>query len=181
MIAIIGCKSKHDRAVSITEDLLRDLACRLEEALAQKVHVGKSIRLPEQAYNEARRQYRGSSILARLRRVHHPEADRILGVTGADCYAPGLNFILGQASTGGREAFITLARLAPSFYGRPTDPELFRRRALKEMVHELGHTWGLSHCRNPDCVMHFSNTLRDTDRKGVSFCPKCRGQLEATD
>jgi archaemetzincin len=181
MITIIGCNSKHDADITLTEDLLRDLAYRLEEVLAQDVQVGTSIELSGKAYNAARDQYRGAMILEELERLHLPDADRVLGITDADCYAPGLNFILGQAAIEGKEAFVALARLRPNFYGRIFDPELFRRRAVKEMVHELGHTWGLSHCPNPDCVMHFSNTLRDTDRKGVTFCPRCHEQLEDTE
>jgi len=52
-----------------------------------------------------------------------------------------------------------------------------QERALKEAVHELGHLLGLPHCDNPRCIMFFSNTLADTDRKGPGFCPACRGKL----
>jgi archaemetzincin len=38
----------------------------------------------------------------------------------------------------------------------------------------LGHTYGLVHCRNPHCVMFFSNSLIDTDVKGPDFCQKCK-------
>jgi archaemetzincin len=48
---------------------------------------------------------------------------------------------------------------------------------MKEAVHELGHTYGLSHCRDIHCVMCFSNTLGDTDRKGVRFCAACEPKL----
>jgi len=49
----------------------------------------------------------------------------VLGVIDADCYAPGLNFILGQASIHDRDAFIALPRLRPSFYGLQEDESLF--------------------------------------------------------
>ena len=57
------------------------------------------------------------------------------------------------------------------------DDALFLQRAVKEAVHELGHTCGLGHCRNPRCVMFFSNTLHDTDVKGPGFCTACRDKL----
>ncbi len=50
-------------------------------------------------------------------------------------------------------------------------------RTLKEAIHEIGHTYGIGHCRDPRCVMHFSNSLADTDIKGPDFCHRCKGML----
>jgi len=47
-------------------------------------------------------------------------------------------------------------------------------------VHELGHTYGLGHCPDTHCVMHFSNSLRDTDIKSATFCPACQELISAT-
>jgi len=72
---------------------------------------------------------------------------------------------------------IALPRLRQSFYDLPEDEALFHQRAVKEAVHELGHTYGLGHCRNPHCVMSFSNSLLDVDRKERDFCFPCRRKL----
>ncbi len=161
----------------VPSDLLSWLAERLEEAFGRRVVVAETLPLPATGYDPRRRQYRGDALIGVLRTLPYPTAERILGLTDADCYAPGLNFIFGQATADGREAFVALSRLRQSFYNLPEDPTLFRRRALTEAVHELGHTWGLPHCPDPHCVMHFSNTLHDTDVKGADFCLRCRRRL----
>ena len=56
--------------------------------------------------------------------------------------------------------------------------ETYRRRALKEAVHELGQMLGLAHCAKPHCVMYFSNCLDDTDRKASEWCESCELKVQ---
>lgn len=145
-----------------------DVLQHLREQLTffDAVAIAKVEPLPAEAWDRRRKQYRASD----LERLCEPEpGERVLGVTAADLYAPYLNFVFGHASIGGRTAVISLARLGND--GR----EKLYERAVKEAVHELGHTFGLMHDEeNPRCVMHFSRDLADTDRKGREFCPACQ-------
>ena len=129
------------------------------------------------AFNTGRRQYHSSLILSRLRSEMPGDGLRILIVVNVDCYVPELNFVFGEVEVGGPAALISLVRLRPEYYGRKPDRFIFKERAVKEAVHELGHTFGLSHCVNPTCVMFFSNSLLDTDHKKSRFCRECRSQL----
>ena len=130
--------------------------------------------VPQDAYNASRHQYHSSSILARIQDyVEKSEADRVLGVTEVDLYVPRLNFVFGEAQCPGRTAIISLFRLKPEFYGRSPNRNLFVERSVKEAVHEVGHTLGLVHCSNSACIMFFSNSIFDTDRKKLAFCERC--------
>ncbi|NKE72819.1 hypothetical protein MNODULE_18880 [Nitrospiraceae bacterium HYJII51-Mn-bac16s-1-B09] len=101
------------------------------------------------------------------------QVERVLGVVALDLYAADLNFVFGEADSREGVAVVSVARLKPEFYGLPPDDALLHLRLLKEAVHELGHTYGLGHCPDLTCVMHFSNELKETDQKGESFCPEC--------
>jgi archaemetzincin len=138
-----------------------------------------SLPLPRRGYHRWRGQYLAGVLLEELLRLDIPAGSKLVGITGVDIYAPGLNFVFGQALMPGTVGVISLARLRPGFYGREENESLFQERAVKEMVHELGHCCGLGHCSNRPCVMRFSNSISDTDIKGKDFCPSCEAALEA--
>jgi archaemetzincin len=128
-----------------------------------------------QAYDPERKQYFSSKLLASLKKSEREE--RVVGIADVDLYVPRLNFVFGEADMVSGTAIVSLCRLRPEYYGLAPDEALFLERATKEIVHELGHTFGLGHCPNTKCVMHFSNSLADTDLKEAHFCNKCRPKI----
>lgn len=149
------------------------LPAALRDILGLPAEWGPNLPIPRDAYRQRRKQYLATPFVGALAELPGGSYLRLLGITGVDLFAQGLNFIFGQAVIGGRECLVSLARLRPSFNGLPVDAGLFRERVIKEAVHELGHTLGLGHCRDPLCVMAFSNSLSDTDRKSSAFCDNC--------
>ena len=99
--------------------------------------------------------------------------ERVLGVTNTDLSHPGVNHVFGFADPESRVSVISLFRLCT----KGAVPEKIAGRAVKTAIHELGHTYGLSHCREHRCVMFFSFNLSDTDYKGSEFCKKCREEI----
>jgi archaemetzincin len=153
----------------------------LKEQLARifgcPVHIASPLEAPEFTYDTDRAQYRASLLIDVMVRKEIEKGEKLLGVTEKDLYSQGLNFVFGEASPSQGAAIISLCRLRQEFSGEFPDDELFLERMSKEAVHELGHLFGLDHCSNSKCVMHFSNCLADTDIKGIPFCSNCQPKL----
>jgi len=135
------------------------------------VEVASQRALPREAFNALRGQFHAGAILGL---AHSENGERVLAVTDGDLYADDLNFVFGIAQPHGQACVISLFRLRLG-----ASEQRFRSRALKEAMHELGHTFGLGHCSEPHCVMRFSNSLADTDRKGAAFCRHCEEKLHS--
>jgi archaemetzincin len=147
----------------------------LNKIFNKQVFIRKGMPEPEYAYHKKRNQYLSTAILnAIMEQKKVISYEKTLGIVDHDLFVPELNFVFGQASP--KAAVISLTRLRQTFYRLPEDQNLFRQRVLTEAAHELGHTFGLGHCGNPQCVMFFSNRLMDTDRKGSKFCPSCQSK-----
>jgi len=165
----------------LNQNALRRLKDRLAEAFSEsRISLDdQAIHLPSSCLNRSRGQYNSTLILQFLRNsVKKGDDERILAVVSVDLYTGNLNFVFGEADPSTGIAVVSTHRLRPEFYGESPSPELFFSRLVKESVHELGHTFGLEHCNDPACVMHFSNSVFDTDLKGPDFCPRCKFKLK---
>lgn len=161
-----------DIDLAVLESLRQPLAAVYRE----EVVIGKSLPLPPESLNPEGRQNDAEAILESI--PNASRGARSLGIADVDLFVRGLNFVFGLADDAGSRALISLWRLRQEAYGLPRDDLLFRRRALTEAVHELGHAHGLGHCSSTSCVMHFSNSLSETDAKGCEFCFDCRRKME---
>lgn len=136
------------------------------------------IALPPHAWDPVRRQCQSVEILKTLASAVPQDGVRLIGVTEEDLSIPMLTFLFGQAQLDGPVALISLHRLRQEFYGMTSDEALFRDRIAKEMLHELGHTFGLVHCAESKCAMSLSTHIGLVDAKEAGYCPGCRLRLE---
>lgn len=169
----------------IKRDILNFLKYNLGKIFQTKISVLERVSISKSFYNPKRNQYNAHEILKFLISEFDvmSSGDIFLGIFNKDIYTPSFNFVFGLATRYPKACLISFSRLDPSFYKcKETDKDhqkLFNQRILTEAVHEIGHTMGLDHCENPKCVMHFSNTLEETDVKGYEFCKKCRKLIES--
>jgi archaemetzincin len=149
-----------------------------------KLHFGFPVTVREchnditEHYNPSRRQYDANKLMQMLGALPGEEAVRIIGIYRVDIYIPVLTYIFGQAILGGEKAVASLYRLRNELYGMPKDDNLTITRFTKVIVHELGHSFGLVHCHNPECIMRSSTYVEDIDQKKLRFCPTCRTELD---
>ncbi len=129
-------------------------------------------------YDPARRQYDGNRLLRKVEYLFASEFHKTLGLFSVDLFIPILTYIFGQAMLNGRVGIASLYRFSNERYGMEKDELILLDRFRKEVIHELGHTFGLVHCHIPDCVMRSSTYVEDIDQKGSSLCTKCRNDLD---
>lgn len=147
--------------------------------MSVKMEIDQQKDAPQIAYDPSRRQYNAEAVLDEI--SQHSTIDttteRALIITDVDLYMPDSNFVLGLADAKKGICIVSLARLKNEFYGVKQDNKLFLERALKEAIYEFGISRGLNNCSDSKCVMHFSNSLADIDKKRNTFCRKCRDEL----
>ena len=160
---------KHDVAgfLSLSLPEILRVPCRV---LAEEIGL-------EPFYSSDRKQYHSTEILRQLLPLTADKEQHILGIIDVDLYIPILTFVFGEAQLSGRCALMSGHRLHQEFYGLPEDESIYLHRCEKEAVHELGHTLGLKHCDNFECVMRYSNSVADIDIKRNVFCPLCSQEL----
>jgi len=128
-------------------------------------------------FDATRRQYNGNLLLKHVAALVPPDDGKTLGLFSVDLFIPILTFIFGQAYLNGSCGIASVHRLNNTSYGMDPDPGLLERRFTKEVIHELGHTFGLIHCNNPTCVMRSGTYVEDIDQKEHTLCLKCRSEI----
>jgi archaemetzincin len=128
----------------------------------------------EKAFDGSRGQYHSTALLSHLLERHCGQEMKCIAVVDVDLFIPVLTFVFGEAQFDGPASIVSLHRLTNQFYGMPPDDDMTIQRLEKEIVHELGHTFGLYHCHQFECVMRSSTYVEEIDLKMADPCGACR-------
>ena len=162
----------------IDKRILYPIQKELEKRFNVIIDIGRELDQPAYAYHKGKNQYHSTKILKRIHKLKLTGYDRVLGIVDVDLYIPERTFVFGEANMKNKVAIISLTRLRQEFYDLPDNFVIFKKRIVIEAVHEIGHTFGLHHCTNNNCVMFLSRIVSDSDQKGPDFCPNCRKKIE---
>jgi archaemetzincin len=127
--------------------------------------------MPENAFRKERKQYNADQVIGWLEETLPDDALALAGITDQDLYSGELNYVFGLGTLAGRRGVYSLCRFG-------NDPELFLRRSIKLLSHEVGHIFGMEHCIWYKCVMCGANSLAEDDRYPVHLCPIDLRKLE---
>ena len=199
MISLVACKSDRDgsrrevdrlppsktsevaltskRAICVyryngfSDKMMSQAIGELRKYYPRVEYVG-TMELPEWAKYKAKGCYTGTAILNQLRRSR--KTDVVIGFTDKDvCYTKqGKEHYrcMGLGRTVQGVAVVTTSR-----FKKDKNLQLYLNRLV---LHELGHAFGLGHCKNRNCLMvaaYGKNQFGHTP----SFCVSCREFLKA--
>jgi predicted Zn-dependent protease len=160
----------------LARDLVEDIVARTSRHLAVPCRLHASPWDGNAPRLDGREQFDADALLARLDAGTDPGVVQV-GLTGHDIGLALFTYVFGRAKRNGHSAIVSLARLGPENYGLPPDPELAARRAVAEVLHELGHVAGLAHCDDLACIMYFATNVETIDLRGMGFCTACTAAL----
>lgn len=145
----------------------------LEAHIGRETIVCEPLPLQDAYYYPERDQYNAAGFLSYVQANAPDEAYRAVGLTAVDLTIPALNFLFGMGRCPGKSAVLSTYRI--DYY---CESDVQRRvRFAKLIVHELGHTYGLFHCRQPLCGMKFANDYPTLDYSRLSFCERCEERM----
>ena len=165
-------------AGNVESDKLLIISRILEDNFRKGVNILPPERMKKSYYHKARVQYDASRILSWANEWIPDNAFRYIVILDDDIYSGQYNFIFGQAEMHGKACVISLARFAdPARSLKEDEVPLFSKRLVSLLLHELGHTFGLKHCANEQCVMQFANSMAELDSQPIHYCTDCLARL----
>ncbi len=145
---------------------------------AEVIDLGKKP-LPALAFYAPRQRYRADKLIKWLLQIRPDSIDFIMGLTAADIsHAKGeiADYgIMGLAYNPGRSGVVSVFRVGKGAKNQDQKAERFSKLVL----HELGHNFGLAHCKeSKHCLMRDAcGTVKTLDSEEKTVCSACQKKL----
>lgn len=181
-LSLLSCTNakKEDRAKSSKVIVIQPLGNfktdQVKKVLVQiktinpRVVLRKNISFPENSYYKPRNRYRADRIIENLRNKIGADSV-IVGLSNADISTTKNGIkdwgIMGLGYRPGKSCVVSDFRMAVKNRNQ---------QFYKVVLHELGHTEGLSHCKTKTCLMRDAEGGNHLDEE-KDFCKNCKDFL----
>lgn len=131
--------------------------------------------------------YRADSLIYNLRKTKPDSIDIVLGVLASDISItkkddsgkpkmPSSKYadwgIMGLGFCPGKSSIVSTFRLDQN------NKPLFMERMKKISAHEVGHNFGLKHCKSEFCVMRdAAESIQTIDKVNLALCDDCKRKI----
>jgi len=160
---------------------LCEVTAALRSVLGLQATIHDVCEVPDQAYDPSAGKYRAEPFIEVA--IEEGFGDKNIAVTDREITYQDREFVFGLAYLEGDGCVVSTYRLETSvetaYLTSVLDAE-FSERLRTEVVHEVGHTLGLTHCTADACVMNFSPTVAAVDEKPEDPCQYCSRRVSST-
>ncbi len=143
------------------------LAQETSKFYGSKYEIDNTVSLPINCYYKERGRYRAEKLLQFL--ATKPGYDKVIGFTNKDISTTKGNVydfgIFGLGACPGKTCVVSSFRLQSNY-----------DKCLNVLIHEVGHTLGLPHCDNKNCIMTAGDATSNLNSK-IILCSKCKNSV----
>jgi len=143
------------------------------------VEIRTTAPVPSTAFYEPRNRYRAEKILVHLDSITPTGYDKVVGLLEKDISTTKGEYydwgIFGLGNLADKSCVVSTFRLRKA----GVSDALYKERILKLVIHELGHTFGLDHCSNTQCILTDAcGKISTIDSAKRALCERCNSHIE---
>jgi archaemetzincin len=158
-------------------ELVRLVAGVIRSRFVLRVRVADAMPMPGEAYYAPRKRWRAERLLEAIEAEHTDASVRLIGVTErpisttkdqhVDWGIAGLGIIRGRSCVVTQHVYKKL------------EGEALARAMENNVLHELGHVFGLPHCSDARCAVADANgnAVRAAEKSSGEYCAKCARKI----
>ncbi len=134
--------------------------------------IGPTRPIPEDVLDQFEERADAERLLDELLPLVSVDVLALIGLAGAGLFSGPRDSVGTQASFRRRVSVISLP-----FQAEGATPELFLRRMLGAVAHDVGHVLGMAHCVFYRCAMNGAASADELDGRPLLFCPVCEEKI----